>query len=92
MENYLHNLRSNVSLTPQIHLFLSVLDGEFQPVKSHPLPVLVGGPGRVVVEEDLQLPRAPGVVQERRRKIHNLFSECLGLQRELRNYFADQVL
>ena len=73
-------------------LLLAIFDGQLQSLQRHPLPVLVGGPGRVVVEEDLQLPRAPGVVQERRRKIHNLFSECLGLQRELRNYFADQVL
>ena len=55
------------------HLLLSVLDGKFEPLKRHPLPVLVGGPGRVVVQEDFQLPRTPCVVQERRGKVHHLF-------------------
>ena len=56
------------------HFLLSVLDGKFEPLKRHPLPVLVGGAGRVVVQKDLQLPRAPRVIQQRRGKVHHLFS------------------
>ena len=64
----------NLNTRKNSHFFLSVLDGKFEPLKSHPLPVLVGGPGRVVVQEDLQLPRAPRVVKQRRGKVHHLFS------------------
>ena len=59
------------------HLLLPVLDGELEPVERHPLSVLVGGPQRVVVEEYLQLARAPRVVQQSSREVHHLLPQRL---------------
>ena len=46
------------------HLLLFILDGQFEPAEVHPLAVFEGGPGRVVVEQHLQLVRAARVVEQ----------------------------
>ena len=59
------------------YLFLSVLDGELEPVEGHLLAVGVGGAGGVVVEQHLQLVRRPRVVQQRRRELLALVAQLL---------------
>ena len=69
------------------HLLLPVLDGELEPIERHPLSVLVGGPQRVVVEENLQLARAPRVVQQSSREVHHLLPQRLKKERFFFTYF-----
>ena len=59
------------------YLFLSVLDGELEPVEGHLLAVGVGGAGGVVVEQHLQLVRRPRVVQQRGRELLALVAQLL---------------
>ena len=59
------------------HLFLSVFDGQFEPVEVHPFSMLVDRTRLVMVEEDLQLRRRPGVVKQSSGELLTLGSEFL---------------
>ena len=59
------------------HLFLSVFDGQFEPVEVHPFPVLVDRTRLVVIEKNLQLSRRPRVVKQSSGELLTLSPQLL---------------
>lgn len=74
-------------LQTRIYLLLSKLDGELEPVQMHPLAVLERRPGRVVVQQHLQLVRTSRVIQQRGGEVLALSSELLESGR-FANFFS----
>lgn len=65
------------------YLLLSKFDGKFESVEVHAFAVLERWSRGIVVEEHLQLVRAPGVVQQGRGEVLALLPELLVLSLEL---------
>jgi hypothetical protein len=68
---------------PLPYLFLPELDGELEPVQVHPVPVLERRSRGVVIQEHLQLVRAPRVVQKSGGEVLTLLPQLLILALEL---------
>lgn len=71
-------------LSDEIYLLLSKFDGELEPVQMHPLAVLERRPGRIVVQQHLQLVRTSRVIQQGGGEVLALSSELL----ESRQFFS----
>lgn len=71
-------------LSDEIYLLLSKFDGELEPVQMHPLAVLERRPGRIVVQQYLQLVRTSRVIQQGGGEVLALSSELL----ESRQFFS----
>lgn len=63
------------------YLLLSEFDGKLEAIQVHPLAMLEGRPGRIVVEQDLQLVGASSVIQQGSGEVLTLSPKLLESQR-----------
>ena len=80
-----HNTTQQHNTARFSHLLLLVLDGQLEAAELRPLGPLVVGHRRrrVVVEDDLQLPRPPGLLEQVDREVLALHGQLLVVDLEL---------